>query len=79
MAVIIGDTVHHGADALHVLALLGTRSGVFNRAMAAVFRHRRLTRRLYPLLKAGRRVLLTLAGRGPLRTDHPVSGDRPDP
>ena len=79
MAVIIGDTVHHGPDALHVLALLGTRSGPFNRSMAALFRHRRLTRRIYPLLKAGRRLLLMLRGRGPLQPDRRGDGEPPAP
>ena len=77
MAVIIGGTVHHGAEALHVLALLGTRSDGFNRAMGALFRHRRLTRLLYPVMRAGRRLLLTLRGRGPLQAGRAESRSPP--
>jgi predicted DCC family thiol-disulfide oxidoreductase YuxK len=53
---------YHGAQALHLLALLSTGSGVFNRSMALVFRFRVLTRLLYPLLKLVRRVLLKSRG-----------------
>ncbi|MBL8569054.1 MAG: DUF393 domain-containing protein [Phreatobacter sp.] len=52
-----------GGDVLNRLALLSTRSGLFNRANAALFRHPRLSRLLYPLLRGGRNAALRLLGR----------------
>lgn len=53
-----------GGDVLNRLALLSTRSDAFNRLNAAVFRHPRLSRLLYPLLRGGRNAALRLLGRG---------------
>ena len=58
MLVVIGDTVHAGADAMHVLALWSERGGLLNRLQRAVFMHRWLSSLLYPLLRAGRRLAL---------------------
>jgi predicted DCC family thiol-disulfide oxidoreductase YuxK len=66
MVVEVGGQVYHGAAAVHVLALLSSRSGWFNRLNYRVFRSRRTARLLYPPLVAGRRVLLFLLGRKPL-------------
>jgi predicted DCC family thiol-disulfide oxidoreductase YuxK len=57
-----------GGDVLSRLALLSTRSDAFNKANAALFRHLRLSRLLYPLLRGGRNAALTLLGRG--KIDH---------
>ncbi len=62
----IGDNYFHGAAAMNVLALMSSRSGWFNRLNYRLFRSRRLTSMLYPLLVAGRRGLLWLLGRKPL-------------
>ncbi|GMG83953.1 DCC1-like thiol-disulfide oxidoreductase family protein [Paralimibaculum aggregatum] len=61
---------HHGADCLNRLALLSTRSGLFNRLSAWLFRSETLARVAYPLLRAGRNATLMLLGRrrlGPAR------------
>lgn len=55
-----GDQLHYGADAIHALALMSSRSGFFNRLNYWVFRSPRVSRVLYPMLKAGRGVLLKL-------------------
>jgi predicted DCC family thiol-disulfide oxidoreductase YuxK len=65
----IGGVRHAGADALSALALLTTRSGLFNRATAALFSRPAVARLAYPLLRAGRNTLLTLLGREPFRAD----------
>jgi predicted DCC family thiol-disulfide oxidoreductase YuxK len=64
MAMKLGGRLYHGADCVHALALMGTRAGWFNRANAWVFQSPRLTRWLYPLLKAGRRSALWVTGKG---------------
>ena len=58
----IGDQMYHGADAIHTLALLSTRTGVFNRVNFLIFRSRTLSRLLYPVLKSGRALLLAILG-----------------
>ena len=59
----LDDHIWFGGDVLNRLALLSTRSDAFNRLNAAVFRHRRLSRLLYPLLRGGRNAALRLLGR----------------
>ncbi|MES2492807.1 MAG: DCC1-like thiol-disulfide oxidoreductase family protein [Pseudomonadota bacterium] len=56
--------VFFGAEAVHVLASLSSRSGFFNRLNAAVFRSRATANLLYPALKLGRRITLKARGRG---------------
>lgn len=66
MVLRIDDRFYHGADCLHRLALLSSRSGLFNRLTYAVFRHERLARFLYPILRAGRNLVLKMLGRKPM-------------
>ena len=66
MVVKLGQRLYHGGDCLHVLALLSTRTGLFNRAMAALFRSATLSRALYPTLRAGRNAALRILGRKPI-------------
>ena len=63
MVVKAGRTLYYGADAIHVLALMGTRSGLFNRVAYWSFRNRSVARVLYPVLKACRNLLLKILGR----------------
>jgi predicted DCC family thiol-disulfide oxidoreductase YuxK len=63
MVLFYGGRAYHGADCIHVLALMSTGSGVFNRINAVVFRHPRLAKFLYPALRAGRNLLLKLLHR----------------
>lgn len=53
---------YHGADCVHMMALLSGPSGVLNRMNAALFRHRGIARFLYPFLRAGRNLTVTLRG-----------------
>ncbi len=63
MVLIVGDAMYYGDEAIHRLALMSTRVGLFNRIAFAAFRSERRSRRLYPLLKAARNLLLRLLGR----------------
>lgn len=58
-----GGRVYYGDECLHLLALLSTDSGLFNRMNNAVFRSRTLSRVLYPVLRSGRNLTLKLLGR----------------
>jgi predicted DCC family thiol-disulfide oxidoreductase YuxK len=63
MVLKVGDTLYYGADAIHALSLLSSRSGIFNRMTYLVFGSRTLSRLLYPVLRALRNLLLKLLGR----------------
>lgn len=54
----------YGASALSVIAQLGERKRAINRASAAVFRVPVVGEAIYVVLKAGRKLLLRLLGRG---------------
>ncbi len=56
----------HGADSLHRLALMSSRSGLFNRVTYAIFRNRARSRLLYPVLRTGRNTVVRMMGRSPL-------------
>ena len=63
MVFVLDGEVHHGAESVHMMALLSTPIGVFNRLNGAIFRSRRASRLLYPVLRAGRNTVLALLGR----------------
>ena len=63
MVLKVGDELFYGADAINALALLSSRTGIFNRLMYWAFRSRGLSRFLYPVLKACRNLLLKLLGK----------------
>ena len=52
--------IYYGADAIHVLALISSRSGFFNRLNYWMFRSSLLSRIGYPLLRSIRNLLLKL-------------------
>ena len=60
MVVIVGDRLYHGGDAIHALALMSSRSGVFNRLTYWTFRSRNVSRLLYPVLRSMRNLLLKI-------------------
>jgi len=63
MVLKLGGRLYHGADAIHALALISTRTGLFNRLNYRIFSSPRLSRLLYPVLRSLRNLLLRLLGR----------------
>lgn len=63
MVVKVDDELYYGADAVHVLALMGTNRGLFNRLAYWLFRSRAVSRAVYPVLKGCRNLLLKMLGR----------------
>ncbi|KGJ03687.1 Predicted thiol-disulfide oxidoreductase YuxK, DCC family [Paracoccus halophilus] len=63
MVILWGGRRYTGAQAVHVLALLSSTGGVFNRIQRWLFRSPRLASVLYPWLVRGRRLWLHLARR----------------
>ncbi len=60
MALKMGGQIYYGAEALHALALISSRSGTFNRANYWIFKSKPLSRLLYPILRFFRNLLLKI-------------------
>ncbi|MBZ9612916.1 DCC1-like thiol-disulfide oxidoreductase family protein [Rheinheimera maricola] len=60
MVLKMADNSYYGSDAIYMLSLLSSRSGVFNRLNYHLFKSRRLAKVLYPLLRGCRNLLLKL-------------------
>jgi predicted DCC family thiol-disulfide oxidoreductase YuxK len=76
MVVKIGDELYYGPEAIHVLALMGTNTGFFNRVAYWSFRSRAVSRILYPVLKACRNLLLKLLGKTKINNLRVSGNDR---
>lgn len=63
MVVVHRGELHHGADALHLMAKLAPAKGIRNRVNKALFGSRTIARISYPALRAGRNLLLRMLGR----------------
>ena len=63
MVLKMGDKLYYGADAIHMLALISQRSGVFNRFNYWLFSSQRLSRVLYPVFRFFRNLLLKMLGK----------------
>jgi predicted DCC family thiol-disulfide oxidoreductase YuxK len=66
--------LYHGAEAMHVMAVHGSRRGIANRVNRLLFRSRGRAEALYPFMRAGRNALLRVLGRkkiGNLKADRP--------
>ncbi|HZF24508.1 MAG TPA: DCC1-like thiol-disulfide oxidoreductase family protein [Burkholderiales bacterium] len=60
MVLKFGNTLYYGADAIHVLSLMSSRSGAFNRLTYWIFRSKSRSTILYPLFRFFRNLLLKL-------------------
>jgi len=60
MVLKMGGQLYYGSDALHALALIGSRSGIFNRLNYWVFKSRTASAILYPILRFFRNLLLKI-------------------
>jgi predicted DCC family thiol-disulfide oxidoreductase YuxK len=58
-----GDRWWFGPDCVHLLAMLSSRSGWFNRLTGRLFANPATARRLYPWMRAGRNAALRVLGR----------------
>jgi predicted DCC family thiol-disulfide oxidoreductase YuxK len=58
MVVRVDGELHYGAEAIHVLAALGEPGSALERVNRQLFGSARRARQLYPLLRAGRNLLL---------------------
>jgi len=54
------ENFYHGEDALHMMAILGSNFGLFNRVNAILFRSKKLSRILYPSMRGTRNLMLKI-------------------
>jgi len=76
MVVKVGDEIYYGSDAIHVLALMGTNKGLFNKLAYLAFRSKTASRILYPILRACRNLLLKLLGKTKINNLEAPGNDR---
>lgn len=63
MVLKMGGQLYYGADAINALALIGSRSGIFNRMNYWMFKSRTASSILYPVLRFFRNLLLKILGK----------------
>ena len=63
MVLKMGDQLYYGSDAMNTLALIGSRSGMFNRFNYWIFKSKTASSILYPLLRISRNLLLRVLGK----------------
>lgn len=71
MVLKMGGSFYYGAEALHVLALMGSRSGAFNRMNYWVFKSKTVSACLYPVLRFFRNLLLKILGKSKINNVNP--------
>lgn len=76
MVVKAGGELYYGPDAIHVLALMGTNKGFFNRLAYWSFRSRAVSKVLYPILRACRNLLLKVLGKTKINNLKSAGNDR---
>lgn len=63
MVMKMNGTLYHGDECIHMLAVMTSSVGPFNKAMAALFKSPERAKALYPFLRAGRNAALKLLGK----------------
>ena len=76
MVLKVSTQLYYGADAIHALSLMSTRTGFFNRLAYWSFRSRRAARILYPALRAIRNLLLKFLGKTKINNLQVSGNDR---
>lgn len=76
MVLKMGEQLYYGADAIHTLALIGSRSGFLNRMNYWIFKSKTISSILYPALRFFRNVLLKLLGRTKINNLNIENNDR---
>jgi predicted DCC family thiol-disulfide oxidoreductase YuxK len=63
MVLKMGDQLYYGSNAIHALALISSRSGIFNRFNYWMFKSKLISSWLYPMLRFCRNLLLKILGK----------------
>ncbi len=76
MVLKMGNALYYGSDAIHMLSLIGSPSGFFNRINYWMFRSRLLAKILYPVLRFFRNLLLKMLGKTKINNLDQAGNDR---
>ncbi len=76
MVLKMGGVIYYGADAIHALALISSRSGLFNKLNYWLFKSKRASAILYPLLRFFRNLLLKMLGKTKINNLNSAGNDR---
>lgn len=76
MVLKVEDNLYYGSDAIHILSLMSSRSGVFNRLTYWTFRSRSFSHFLYPILRFFRNLLLKILGKTKINNLELENNDR---
>lgn len=63
MVLKLDQVLYYGADAIHALSLISSRSGLFNRFNYLIFKRPLWAKLFYPVLRSCRNILLKILGR----------------
>lgn len=63
MVLVVDDVMYYGSDAIHMLSLISSRSGMFNRFNFWLFSSKPISKILYPLLRSCRNFALKVLGK----------------
>jgi predicted DCC family thiol-disulfide oxidoreductase YuxK len=76
MVLKVDGMLYYGPDAIHALSLLSSASGMVNRINHWIFRSRTRSRFLYPVLRAGRNLLLKALRKTRINNMKVIGNDR---
>src|SRR5688572_29630144 len=76
MVLKMGGQLYYGSDAIHALALISSRSGVFNRINYWIFKSKQGSQFLYPILRAFRNLLLKLLGKTKINNLEKINNEK---
>ena len=70
------DQLYYGSDAINTLALIGSRSGMFNRFNYWTFKSKTASSILYPFLRFSRNLLLKILGKNKINNLNTKGNDK---
>jgi predicted DCC family thiol-disulfide oxidoreductase YuxK len=76
MVLKMGDQFYYGSDAISTLALIGSRSGMFNRFNYWIFKSKTASSILYPFLRFSRNLLLKILGKNKINNLNTKGNDK---
>lgn len=76
MVLKMGNALYYGSDAIHMLSLIGSESGLFNRLNYWLFRSKSVSGILYPILRFFRNMLLKILRKTKINNLHVEGNDR---
>ncbi len=72
----MNHVLYYGADAIHALSLISSRSGIFNRLNFWLFRSKALSKISYPILRSLRNLVLKVLSKTKINNLQTKNNDR---